>query len=552
MKQLNYLNNLPDNLDIPSHFLSPFSYVPHPLAMYASHELQKRLTEDAPITEEKYGRMFGVLVVLDNQNRIGYLSAFEGFQDDLLSNPIFVPPIVDMKVINDIKREANAIIQLYDVQIISLLEDKKVKDLQARYTKLREEQKKELSELTIKYKKRKTERDEKRKNGELLDVIEYEKLERELAYQSQLDSMERKKAKLSWIEQLNSIESRLQNIKKRRVALEKRKTNAAIESKKKLFSSYKLINGVNQAKSQLDFFPDDPPLEGTGDCVAPRLLQFAYTKNLKPLAIAEFWWGSSPENSIRHHGNFYPACRGRCQAILPFMLKGLKIKERELPFDTSFSSESPEAVYEDGSIVVVNKPCGMLSVPGKDIIDSVQTRMQHRYPSATGPLLLHRLDMATSGLMLIAKNKLAHKKLQQQFINRKIKKRYVAILSQDITKKAGFNGNTTEGMIALPLRVDLNDRPRQVVCMEHGKPAITKWKIVSIASKTTRIHLFPITGRTHQLRMHAAHKNGLDTPILGDKLYGKGADRLYLHAEYLCFSHPNSDEIIEVTSMAPF
>lgn len=279
------------------------------------------------------------------------------------------------------------------------------------------------------------------------------------------------------------------------------------------------------------------PPAGSGECCEPKLLQYAFAQGLKPVSMAMFWWGASPRKEVRHHLQCYPACNGKCKPILRWMLQGMDVEPN--PLDQNKVHEL-EIVYEDEAICIVNKPAGMLAVPGKSHRESVQSAMRRRYPHATGPLVVHRLDMATSGLMVIAKSLDAYRDLQAQFAKHEIKKRYVAILTKPLSKK---NGN-----ISLPLRPDLEDRPRQVVDDEFGKPAYTYYEQIS----GCRVALYPHTGRTHQLRLHCAHKDGLDNPIKGDELYGQRADRLYLHAEHIVFRHPKTGQKMEFNIPPPF
>ena len=289
-------------------------------------------------------------------------------------------------------------------------------------------------------------------------------------------------------------------------------------------------------------FNGKAPPGGTGDCAAPKLFQYAFQNNLKPLALAEFWWGGSPENGIRHHGEFYPPCRGKCQPILPFMLKGLGV---ELLFSPEVDTcLEPDIIYQDDDIVVLNKPAGLLSIPGKEHSHSVTAWLATKFPDAIGLLLVHRLDMATSGLLLAAKNSVAHKMLQKQFLCRTVKKRYVAVLSKPI--------DTADKVIDLPLRVDLDDRPRQMVCYQHGKTALTEVEVISTDNESSRVYFYPLTGRTHQLRVHAAHSQGLSAPIVGDELYGARSGRMLLHADSLSFNHPLSGERMTFGSEVPF
>ena len=289
------------------------------------------------------------------------------------------------------------------------------------------------------------------------------------------------------------------------------------------------MNAEGEIKSLLDIFTADQPPAGAGECAAPKLLNFAFANNLKPICMAEFWWGQSPSSEIRTHGHFYPACKTKCQPILGHMLSATSVDEN--PLLTNFGEgKQIEMLFEDDYLCVIKKPEGLLSVPGKEITDSVATRMKARYPDATGPMVVHRLDQDTSGIMLIAKTLEVHKDLQAQFIKRSIKKRYVALLDGDQTPDSG--------VIDLPLRVDLDNRPYQVICYTHGKRAITRYEVIERKNGETRMQLNPVTGRSHQLRMHMAHQLGLNTPIKGDTLYGIKNTRLHLHADYITFTHP--------------
>ena len=313
-----------------------------------------------------------------------------------------------------------------------------------------------------------------------------------------------------------------------------------------LFEQFRIVNGKGEIRDLCDIFKDTAqkvPPAGTGECAAPKLLQYAYLHQLKPVAMAEFWWGNSPKMEIRHHGYFYPACKGKCEPILKHMLQGLNVEDNPLLTDLHRHTEL-EILFEDDWLLAINKPAGMLSVPGKTDADSVYQRLKTQYPDATGPMIVHRLDMATSGILLIAKTKEVHQNLQAQFKNRTVKKRYTALLDGVIT--------ADKGIIDLPLCLDPSDRPRQIVNEKYGKPAMTRYQVLSRSNNQTRIAFYPLTGRTHQLRVHASHPQGLNAPIIGDELYGKGAERLYLHAEFLEFRHPVSGEIIRIEKEADF
>jgi tRNA pseudouridine32 synthase/23S rRNA pseudouridine746 synthase len=295
----------------------------------------------------------------------------------------------------------------------------------------------------------------------------------------------------------------------------------------------------------LDIFnnPAIKPPAGSGECSAPKLLQFAFDKDLTPISMAEFWWGISPNSAVRKHKNYYSACQGRCKPILTHMLNGIKMDDNLL-LENLAEKQELRIIYEDDVLIVVNKPTEFLSVPGKEINDSVYTRIKEKYPDATGPLIVHRLDMSTSGILLLTKTKEANKVLQSQFINRMIKKRYVALLDGYLVENSGT--------IQLPLRLDLEDRPKQLVDFEFGKNAETNWEVIQREDGKTRVYFYPITGRTHQLRVHAAHKDGLNTPIVGDDLYGKKANRLHLHAEFIEFLHPSTSKKMSFRVEAEF
>ena len=254
--------------------------------------------------------------------------------------------------------------------------------------------------------------------------------------------------------------------------------------------------------------------------------------------MAEFWWGISPNSEIRKHKNYYPACQGRCKPILNHMLDSIEMDDNLL-LENGSEKQKLEIIFEDDAIIIVNKPAEFLSVPGKEITDSVYTRIKEKYPNATGPIIVHRLDMSTSGILILTKTKEANKILQSQFIKRTIKKRYIALLDGNLSENSGT--------INLPLRLDVDDRPRQLVDFTYGKNAKTKWEVIERKDNKTRVHFYPITGRTHQLRVHAAHKNGLNAPIIGDDLYGKKENRLHLHAEFIEFSHPSTNKKMSFT-----
>ena len=338
------------------------------------------------------------------------------------------------------------------------------------------------------------------------------------------------------------------------------KHNQSRELQQWLFKQYNFLNAKGEEKNLIDIFKHETcriPPSGAGECCAPKLLQYAYLNHMHPLCMAEFWLGDSPQGEVRYDGEYYPACHAKCKPILRHMLQGLDVEENPLIPRMRMKAEKMKIIYEDDYLIAVNKPEGMLSVKGNVDAPSVEERIQAMYPDITGPLIVHRLDMDTSGIMIIAKNKEIHKALQTQFFKREITKKYVALLEREITNKTGI--------IDLPLSPNIMDRPRQMVNYEYGKNAITEYEVVEVKDGLTRIHFYPHTGRTHQLRVHAAHQDGLNAPILGDRLYSRTYseshprqsmstqldeydNRMYLHSQSIEFTHPilNKRILLEV------
>ena len=316
-----------------------------------------------------------------------------------------------------------------------------------------------------------------------------------------------------------------------------------------LFHQYQLLNGRGEVKDLVEVWQGyhcsarirsryPLPPGGTGDCCAPKLLQYAYLHHLEPVCMAEFWWGDSPRSLIRHHGHFYPACRGKCKPVLTWMLQGLDVDPH--PETAHAPRQEPEVVYEDEAMAVLFKPAGMLSVPGKTDDYSVATWAQSQWSDA---LLAHRLDMLTSGIIVAGKTMEAYQHLQTQFTDRTVKKKYLAIVEGTPAKE--------HGIIDLPLASDPMNRPLQVVDHEKGKRAITEYRVLQ-AGQQSLLALYPHTGRTHQLRMHCAHPEGLGCPIVGDELYGEKADRLYLQAQAITFVHPTTEKRMHFELPYPF
>lgn len=540
-------------ISLPEKFTFPFYYEPHELSILAANELQGYLETQTDFEHNfglnkhqeglVIGKMFGVLVCQNQEGEIGYLWAFSGKLAGVNQLSYFVPTIFDMLHKDGFFRKEEEVLNAINRQI-EILEDSdelQNKSIQLELTK--KEAATDIQSQKDKIKRLKIERDEKRNSFENLSSAEIEKLESALSEESKKESILLKKMTKYWNFQLENAQKEVNLLLNEINQLKEERKQKSGALQQKLFAEYSFLNQFGERKSIGEIFNNNPPA-GAGECAAPKLLHYAFKHNLKPIAMAEFWWGQSPKSEIRKHKQFYPACKGKCEPILlSHMLKGIEMEAN--PFqENPAEGKDIEIVYEDEVIVIINKPAEFLSVPGKIISDSVYQRVKALYPKATGPLIVHRLDMSTSGLMIIAKNEETYVKLQSQFIKRTIKKRYVALLDGIL--------EANEGFVDLPLRVDLDDRPRQLVCYEHGKSALTKWVKIETKNNQTLVYFYPITGRTHQLRVHASHRLGLNSPIVGDDLYGKKGDRLHLHAEQITFIHPISKEEMTFTKEADF
>lgn len=554
-KMIHYFKKDISSISLPNNFTFPFYYEPHPLAKIAAQEIQdyieniKELDHNFGLDNSKdgliIGKMFGVLVVQKENGELGYLAAFSGKLGNENHHIGFVPPVYDLLDKNGFFLEEEKKLNELTIRIETLensYEFNKTKDeLDQIIIQFRNEIeyiKKEIKEnKKIRDLKRKKLKENNIEDKNLLDQLNKQSIQESYFLKDRTSFWKTKKEEIETkIEKYNSAINELKNLRRQKSS----------DCQKLIFEQYTFLNANKKLLSLNKIFQENlniiPPA-GAGECAAPKLLHFAFLNNLTPVCMAEFWWGASPASEIRKHKQYYPACKGKCEPILNHMLKGLDVDENPMLINPAENKKLP-IIYEDDDIILINKPEEFLSVPGKNITDSVYTRIQKLYPDATGPLIVHRLDMSTSGIMVLAKNIKSYHHLQRQFLKRQIKKRYVALLENEIKIK--------KGTIELPLRVDLDDRPRQVVCYEYGKHAKTEYEEIEIIDRKSKVYLYPITGRTHQLRVHSSHKLGLNTPIKGDDLYGNKADRLYLHAEMISFRHPKTLEIITFSVEANF
>lgn len=531
------------DIPLPERFTYPFCYTPHPLCVMAAEEVQNYLSKQSDWQEElSQGKMFGVLIVQTEDGSIGYLTAFSGILAGKNIHPYFVPPVYDLLQPQGFFKIEEENISAINRRIHRLEEDKKYIDLRSNLTQTTQSAQDALSIAKIQLKEAKDKRELLRKTGQL-DAKE----EADLIRESQFQKAEYKRLERSWKDKIASLQVEAGNWEKQiqELKAERKVRSAALQQQ--LFEQFRMLNYRGEVITLCDIFEQTvhkTPPAGAGECAAPKLLQQAYLHHWKPIAMAEFWWGNSPRNEVRHHGYYYPACKGKCEPILRHMLQGLEVEANPMQQEAERGNEKLNIVYEDQWLLIINKSAGMLSVPGKERQTSIYDLAREAYPEAEGPMIVHRLDMATSGLLIIAKDKKTHQHLQAQFKNRSIRKKYIALLDGIVPED--------EGTIELSLCPNPLDRPRQMVDTQYGKPAITYYQVLERTDKYTRIAFYPHTGRTHQLRVHAAHPSGLHCSIIGDELYGKKDKRLYLHAESIEFTHPVNGQSMCITEKADF
>ena len=551
-------------IDFPERMNNPLDYQPHPLCIAVCKELQTYLSEREDWREEiDKGKMFGVLIVENAQPasgapEIGYLAAYSGQIGGRSDWDDFVPAVFDYLQPDGYFKTHEAEISGINQSIRKLEANTHMKEAKGLILQLQEERKHTIAAYQEKIKKAKAKRDARREAGNLNPEEEAE-----MVKESQFMKAELRRLKKSLSEK-TSLETEYEAYQADILSLKQLRKTLSDALQQWLFSQFRMQNHEGESKDLLEIFRDAAlrdypqatiatsriaalkmvPPAGSGECCEPKLLQYAYSLGYKPLQMAMFWWGESPKEEIRHHLHFYPACNGKCKPILQWMLPASTFEPAAV--DLSLYNKV-ETLYEDREIAVIHKPEGLRSVPGKDAAQpSVYALMRSKYPEATGPLIVHRLDMSTSGVMMIAKTEFAYHRLQKAFLNHQIQKKYVAIISGKVIPE--------KGIISLPLMPDYLDRPRQIVDHEQGKEAITEYEVLEpVDDSHLRIALYPKTGRTHQLRVHCAHQEGLNAPILGDPLYGnEKAARLHLHAEEITFEHPLTGKKMTITRKADF
>lgn len=532
----------------PDVFTQPFDYEAHPWVLQAARDLQQKISLELDHDfgldggENGLGKMMGVLVVRDQQGTLGYLAAYSGRLDDGNQHYGYVPPVFDILDEDGFYRKEEDAITVINHRVIALEKEDGYLEAKASLASCSQAAANALTSLKAAHKAAKAARNEERRR--LQDKEEEDAKARltTLDNESARHHYEWKDVNRFWKKEVELAENKLREKEGPILLLKEERRQRSAQLQQKLFEHYTFLNARGDIKSlgQLfDVSENNTPPSGAGECAAPKLLQFAYVHGYQALAMGEFWWGKTIPSEVRHHGRFYPACKSKCEPILGHMLQGLNVAPKKQPRGPAIT-----VIREDEHLAIISKPHGLLSVPGKGDWDSVSALVRIRWPEAEGPMMVHRLDMDTSGLMVITKTWQAYHHLQQQFLHHNIRKTYLALLDGEVKENTGT--------IDLPLRVDLDDRPRQLVCYDYGKSAVSRYKVIGYTNGKTRIHFFPMTGRTHQLRVHAAHHQGLACPIAGDDLYGSPADRLYLQAIGLEFEHPVTGEKVKVWGKEEF
>lgn len=596
---------------------------PRALAFVAARRVAAYVEQHPELTAgEVCGKMYGVLVVEAPGGCLAFLAAHSGLLGGRNDWPFFVPPVFDAQQPDGHFKTKEREISGMNRRIAELMQRPQLFEARQRLEQVRQQTDRVIAREREEVKARKARRDTMRREQPQMDDATKAMLIRE----SQHDKAQLRRLMKSCEASVTEHQEALDVLEREIEALKRERRESSDALQRWLFDQYVMLNAMGMRRTLIDIFArfnGTLPPAGAGDCCAPKLLQFAYAHNLRPVSLAEFWLGAPPPTEVRRHLQFYPPCRSKCYPILQFMLQGLDaplpgaeeiypLREEEgvettndakgslddkasldakcsldekAAFDGKASIEANEAhedkaslddngfldaqghiykkcgaslhiIYEDEQMAVVSKPSGMLSVPGKSCRLSVESIVREHYGIAADvPVIVHRLDMDTSGLLLIARTREAHKALQQQFLDHTVSKSYLALLEgvphEDLTSEHVVWHSSHTGTITLPLRPDLDDRPRQLVDFVHGKPAVTRFRLLKVIDGHQLIALTPVTGRTHQLRMHCAHHLGLNCPILGDPLYGSAieppadiAQRLYLHAEQITFRHPVTGEVL--------
>lgn len=541
--------------EVPGQFPNPFSYIPCSLCREAALSVRRYLQQRPEWHNElQSGKMFGVLVVEAPGGEMGYLAAFSGNLQGRNDHHFFVPPVYDLLNPDNFFKTGEREISALNREIEVLEQTPEYVSLIGKIETGRREFEAEIDRLKRVYMDGKAAREEQRRRILGGGIVGAEDFLNKINRESQFQKGEIKRAERRMKKELESLELELQGMKGRIDALKRLRKEKSAALQEEIFESFTFLNAKGENKSLLQIFREYyndatvlPP-GGAGECAAPKLLQYAYLNGFRPISMAEFWWGDSPKGEIRKDGEFYPSCKGKCAPILGFMLQGLDVAA---PVHSDFSG-TPKVLYEDEWIIAVDKLSGLLSVKGKDPLEKCVLD----YLVDKGYFVVHRLDMHTSGVLLLAKTEAVYKEMQRQFACREVEKCYLAVLDGVVSVNTAGDAvkweNGHSGEISLPLAPDYAHRPCQKADFESGKESVTRFEVVGSAhSGVTVVKFYPLTGRTHQLRIHSAHPLGLNVPIVGDLLYGKPAERLMLHAWSVKFKHPVSHTPTEIIAPVP-
>ena len=591
----------------PRQFTYPFCYEPHPLCIAAAKEVQRYIEESGVWKDEKGpGKMFGVLCVrekrkvkseksegegVDEMEHIGFLAAYSGLLAGRNDWGYFVPPVFDAQQPDGHFKTEERAISALNKEIDAMQKSDIYLAQRSEYEDAKLHIEQSIEQMRCRVAEAKRQRDARRHEAEQGGKPLTAEEKAAMVHESQHLKAEQRRLKQQCTATLDQLRRPLAEHEARVDAMRRQRREMSDALQQWLFSQYRMLNANGEERDLVDIFGETinaMPPAGSGDCCAPKLLQYAYANGLEPVCMAEFWWGDSPKQEIRHHLHYYPACRSKCLPILTHMLRGLDVEPN--PLAQPKTNDVPRIVYEDDTIIVVDKPAGMLSVPGKAVADDDVALDVEEYvrqyltknsqlnphnpklstpnsqlstPNSQLPKAVHRLDMDTSGLLVLALTDEAYIELQRQFASREVKKRYEAVLDgkpsvlcgAPVSKWLSVSHDGREGRISLPLIADIMDRPRQRVDFDNGKTALTDYRIERLLPNgRTLVSLYPLTGRTHQLRVHCAHNEGLGCPILGDPLYGHGChtSRMYLHAAMVEFRHPVTGERLRFESASGF
>lgn len=576
MKSVSYLHPftiVPESVRLPEAFTFPFRYTPHPLCRLAANMVQDYL-KTLDIQE---GKMYGVLIVEVSDSAIvhptgdgktsslAFLAAYSGQLQGSYDHPWFVPPIVDYLHPDSYFQHEQAAIMELSRQMEHLRHSDEYQEWQATLHRLTLERDAAVAHAKEVYAQGKRERERIKEQLALYPTPDAKQQQEELIRQSQQQKADIQRAKHLHQMELSILQERLtahNNLLHDYFEQRKRRSEQLQDW---LFEQFHFLNARGEEKRPVEIWHSGASSlsdlrasgkrvvipSGAGECCAPKLLQAAYDLHLKPVAMAEFWWGASTPGHYREPGAFFPACRSKCVPILGHMLQGLNVEPDPADHYESRHLKPIRVLWEDEHLAVLVKPEGWVSIPGKSDQPCVLDECFRRWPSLSGPVIVHRLDMDTSGLLVVAKHAQMHRLLSQLFEHRQVQKQYIAILERSATTTIDINDKQRK-TISLPLGPDLDDLPRQCVDFVHGKEAITDYKVLGEDPRGIRVAFYPQTGRTHQLRLHAASPQGLGSPIVGDRLYGKPSERLYLHAASIRFIHPLTHQSISLTAETDF